>query len=439
MAIAQRRTPYQSGLGLFAKAKELKKRIVFTFLALCVFRLGTFIPLPGIDPTHFSKVFSEQSAGVLGLFNTFSGGAIERMAVFTLNIMPYISASIIIQLMSTMLPSLMLLKKEGDSGRRILNQYTRYLTVLIAVFQSFGIAFGLQHSGVVYEPGLLFMFSTVITLTGGTLLLMWIGEQITSNGIGNGTSLIIFTGIVTRLPLGVVNLLELSRVGTISSAVMLFVIVFVAVFLYFVVYVERTQRRIKINYPKRQVGNRVFEGQTSFLPLKVNTAGVIPPIFASSLLLLPATLAGLVGASGRLSFLQVILRYITHGGYLYMISYGSLIFFFTYFYTGLVFNPKETAEHLQKHSGFIPGVRPGDKTASYINTILMRITFFGACYLLIVCLAPELFASYTSANLAFGGTSILILVSVSLDFVTQVQSHLMAHQYEGLIKKHRLI
>ncbi|GGG27024.1 protein translocase subunit SecY [Chelatococcus composti] len=421
-----------------AKAEELKKRIWFTLAALVVYRLGTYIPLPGIDPNAVADIFRQAQAGVLGLFNMFAGGAVGRMAIFALNIMPYISASIIVQLLTSVVPSLEALKKEGEQGRKVINQYTRYLTVVLAVFQAYGIAIGLESSGnVVLEPGMFFRISTVITLTGGTMFLMWLGEQITSRGIGNGTSLIIFAGIVAELPSAVVGTLELGRQGAVSTGLILGVLVMAVAVIAFIVFMERAQRRLLINYPKRQVGNRMYEGQTSFLPLKLNTAGVIPPIFASSLLLLPTTVATFTQDQGT-GFLATLSAYIGHGRPLYMVLYVALIIFFAFFYTAIVFNPAETADNLKKHGGFIPGIRPGERTAEYIDTVLTRITVIGAAYLALICLIPEILISYAALPFYFGGTSLLIVVSVTMDTVAQVHGHLLAHQYEGLVKKAKL-
>jgi preprotein translocase subunit SecY len=353
--------------------------------------------------------------------------------------MPYISASIIIQLLTSVMPTLEALKKEGESGRKVLNQYTRYLTVVLALFQSWGIAVGLQSSGnLVLDPGPFFLISTVVTLTGGTLFLMWLGEQITSRGIGNGTSLIIFAGIVANLPLALAGTLELGRQGAISTLLILGVLVMSVVVIYFIVFMERAQRRLLINYPKRQVGNRMYEGQTSFLPLKLNTAGVIPPIFASSLLLLPTTIASFSANSGGTGILATVAAYLGHGRPLYMILYAALIIFFAFFYTAIVFNPQETADNLKKHGGFIPGIRPGERTADFIDQVLTRITVIGAAYLTAICLLPEFLVSYASLPFYFGGTSLLIVVSVTMDTVAQVHGHLLAHQYEGLVKKAKL-
>lgn len=438
MASAAEQLAANLNFGAIAKADELKKRIWFTLGALIVFRLGTYIPIPGIDPEQFARNFQNQAGGVLGMFNMFSGGAVERMAVFALNIMPYISASIIVQLLTSVVPSLEALKKEGESGRKVINQYTRYLTVVLALVQSWGIAFGLQGSNAVITPGPFFILSTVVTLTGGTLFLMWIGEQITSRGIGNGSSLIIFAGIVAHLPASIFGALELTRTGALSPAILLGAAVAAVALIYFIVFMERAQRRLLINYPKRQVGNRMYEGQSSFLPLKLNTSGVIPPIFASSLLLLPTTVASFSANQGSTGVLGTLTAYLGHGRPLYMLAYAGLIIFFTFFYTAIVFNPQETADNLKKQGGFIPGIRPGERTAAFIDKVLTRITVIGAAYLTFVCLVPEIVASYTSAALGFGGTSLLIVVSVTMDTVAQIHGHLMAHQYEGLVKKAKL-
>ncbi|MFG5118327.1 preprotein translocase subunit SecY [Methylorubrum sp. POS3] len=438
MASAAEQLAANLNFGAIAKADELKKRIWFTLGALIVFRLGTYIPIPGIDPEQFARNFQNQAGGVLGMFNMFSGGAVERMAVFALNIMPYISASIIVQLLTSVVPSLEALKKEGESGRKVINQYTRYLTVVLALVQSWGIAFGLQGSNAVINPGPFFILSTVVTLTGGTLFLMWIGEQITARGIGNGSSLIIFAGIVAHLPASIFGALELTRTGALSPAILLGAGFAAVGLVYFIVFMERAQRRLLINYPKRQVGNRMYEGQTSFLPLKLNTSGVIPPIFASSLLLLPTTIASFSANQGSTGILGTLTAYLGHGRPLYMVAYAAMIIFFTFFYTAVVFNPQETADNLKKQGGFLPGIRPGERTAAFIDKVLTRITVIGAAYLTFVCLVPEIVASYTSAALGFGGTSLLIVVSVTMDTVAQIHGHLMAHQYEGIVKKAKL-
>jgi preprotein translocase subunit SecY len=421
-----------------AKADELKKRIWFTLGALLVYRFGTYIPLPGIDPTAWEQIFRTQAGGILGMFNMFAGGGIHRMAIFALNIMPYISASIIIQLMTTVSPTLEQLKKEGEQGRKVINQYTRYLTVVLAAFQSYGIAIGLEGAGsVVSDPGMFFRISTAITLTGGTMFLMWLGEQITARGIGNGISLIIMAGIVAELPSAIAGMLELGRQGALSTALILVIIVMAVVVIAFIVFMERAQRRLLIQYPKRQVGNRMFEGQSSHLPLKLNTSGVIPPIFASSLLLLPTTIAQFNAGQGP-EWWQTIVTQLGHGRPLFLVFYIGLIIFFAFFYTAIVFNPTETADNLKKHGGFIPGIRPGERTAEYIDHVLTRITVVGAGYLSIVCLIPEILISYASVPFYFGGTSLLIVVSVTMDTVAQIQGYLLAHQYEGLIKRSKL-
>jgi preprotein translocase subunit SecY len=368
----------------------------------------------------------------------FSGGGIHRMAIFALNIMPYISASIIVQLMTTVSPTLENLKKEGEQGRKVMNQYTRYLTVILAAFQAYGIAIGLEGAGsAVADPGYFFRISTVLTLTGGTMFLMWLGEQITSRGIGNGISLIILSGIVAELPAAIANTFELGRQGALSTGLILGVLLMSVVVIGFIVFMERAQRRLLIQYPKRQVGNRMFEGQSSHLPLKLNTSGVIPPIFASSLLLLPTTVANFNAGRGG-EWLTWITTHFAHGQPLFLLFYVGLIVFFAFFYTAIVFNPTETADNLKKHGGFVPGIRPGERTAEYIDYVLSRITVIGAAYLAIVCVLPEILISYAAVPFYFGGTSLLIVVSVTMDTVAQIQGYLLAHQYEGLIKKSKL-
>ncbi|HYW60866.1 MAG TPA: preprotein translocase subunit SecY [Xanthobacteraceae bacterium] len=422
-----------------AKADELKKRIWFTLGALLVYRLGTYIPLPGIDPAAWEQIFQTQSGGILGMFNMFAGGGIHRMAIFALNIMPYISASIIVQLMTTVSPTLEQLKKEGEQGRKVINQYTRYGTVFLAAIQAYGIAIGLEGAqNVVAEPGIFFRLSTVITLTGGTVFLMWLGEQVTSRGIGNGISLIILSGIVAQLPTAIAGTLEMSRQGALSAPVLLLVAVMAVAVIAFIVFMERAQRRLLIQYPKRQVGNRMFEGQSSHLPLKLNTSGVIPPIFASSLLLLPTTVASFNQQGHLPDWVNTIVGLLSHGRPLFLLLYVLGIVFFAFFYTAIVFNPTETADNLKKHGGFIPGIRPGERTAEYIDYVLSRITVIGAAYLAAVCLFPEMLISYAAVPFYFGGTSLLIVVSVTMDTVAQVQGYLLAHQYEGLIKRSKL-
>jgi preprotein translocase subunit SecY len=438
MASAAEQLAANLNFSALAKAEELKKRIWFTLGALLVYRFGTYIPLPGIDPGAWDQIFRQNAGGILGMFNMFSGGGINRMAIFALNIMPYISASIIIQLMTTVSPTLEQLKKEGEAGRKIINQYTRYLTLGLAALQAFGIAIGLEGAGnVVSDPGWFFRISTVITLTGGTMFLMWLGEQITSRGIGNGISLIIMAGIVAELPGALVNALQLSREGALSTTLILVVAVMALFVTAFIVFMERAQRRLLIQYPKRQVGNRMFEGQSSHLPLKLNTSGVIPPIFASSLLLLPTTVANFNAGAGP-EWFQTLVTQLGHGRPLFLFLYIAMIVFFAFFYTAIVFNPTETADNLKKHGGFIPGIRPGERTAEYIDYVLTRITCIGAIYLSLVCLLPEIILSYAPGMFYFGGTSLLIVVSVTMDTVAQVQGYLLAHQYEGLIKRSKL-
>jgi preprotein translocase subunit SecY len=443
MASAAEQLAANLNLGVLSKATELKKRLWFTLGALIVFRIGTYVPVPGVDAAVMGEILRQHGGGILGMFDMFTGGALGRMTVFALNIMPYISASIIIQLMSAAVPSLEALKKEGESGRKKLNQYTRYLTVVIALFQAWGIAVGLEGmrgslGPAVHDPGMFFRISCVITLTGGTLFLMWLGEQVTARGIGNGTSLIIFTGIVANLPHALATLLELGRTGALSTVFIIAFILIALAVIALVVFVERAQRRIPVQYPKRQVGNRMFGGEATHLPLKINTSGVIPPIFASSLLLLPATVAGFSAGSDSDSILSRVANALAHGQPLYMALYMALIIFFAFFYTAVVFNPVETADNLKKYGGFIPGIRPGQNTADYFDRVLTRLTAVGAIYLCVVCLLPEILISNYGVPFYFGGTSLLIIVSVTMDTVAQVQSHLFAHQYEGLIKKARL-
>lgn len=439
MASAAEQLAANLNFSSFSKATELKKRIWFTLGALIVYRLGTYIPLPGINPEAFAQAFEQQSQGVLGLFNMFSGGAVERLAIFALGIMPYISASIIIQLMTSVVPTLEQLKKDGEQGRKVINQYTRYGTVILATLQAYGIAAGLSGSGnIVNDPGWFFTMSAVITLVGGTMFLMWLGEQITARGIGNGISLIIFSGIVAALPTAIAQLLEAARTGAITTIILLVVLVSALVLIAVVVFIERAQRKLLIQYPKRQVGNKMFQGDSSHLPLKLNTAGVIPPIFASSLLLLPVTVANFAASSDVPGWLGLIIASLGRGQPLYLFIYASLILFFAFFYTAIVFSPKDTADNLKKHGGFIPGIRPGERTASYIDYVLTRITVAGALYLVFVCLIPEMFMSNMGISVFLGGTSLLIMVSVTMDTVSQVQGHLFAQQYEGLVKKSKL-
>ncbi len=442
MASAAEQLAASLNFGAFNKATELKKRLWFTLGALIVYRLGTYIPIPGIDPGILAELFRQQQGGILGMFDMFSGGALGRMTVFALNIMPYISASIIIQLMTAVSPTLEALKKEGESGRKKMNQYTRYLTVVLALFQAFGISVGLEGmrgsaGAAVLDPGIFFRLTTVITLTGGTMFLMWLGEQITARGVGNGISLIIFAGIVANLPHALAATFELGRTGAISTVIILILLIGAVAVVTGIVFIERAQRRIIVQYPKRQVGNKMFGGEASHLPLKINTSGVIPPIFASSLLLLPLTFANFTSGSGP-EWLQWITQQLAHGQPAYMISYVLLIVFFAFFYTAVVFNPVETADNLKKYGGFIPGIRPGKNTADYLDYVLTRLTVIGAIYLAVICLIPEWLISYWSVPFYFGGTSLLIVVSVTMDTVAQIHSHLLAHQYEGLIKKAKL-
>jgi preprotein translocase subunit SecY len=438
MASAAEQLAANFNFGNFGKAKELRQRILFTLALLVVCRLGTFIPMPGIDPGALNQFIGSQHGGLLDVFNVLAGGAITRMAIFALGIMPYISASIIIQLMTTVFPELEQLKKEGEAGRKTINQYTRYGTVGLAALQAFGIAVGLQHAGnnVVINPGIFFEFTTVVTLTGGTMLLMWLGEQITARGVGNGISLIIMVGIVARFPTYITQLFESASKGAISPLALIAIVVGAIALVLFIVFMERAQRRLLVQYPKRQVGQKMFGGESSHLPLKLNVSGVIPPIFASSLLLLPTTAVGFFG--GNVSgWMQTVVTYLGPGQPLYLFLYGAMTIFFAFFYTSIIFNPEETAENLKKYGGFIPGIRPGKKTADYIDYVLTRITVVGALYLAFVCLIPEVMRG-GAMSLPMGGTSILIMVSVTMDTVAQIQSHLIAQQYEGLIKKAKL-
>ena len=426
----------------FGKATELKKRLWFALGCLIVYRFTTYIPLPGIDPVVMAQIFEQNAGGIMGMFNMFAGGALGRMTIFALNIMPYISASIIMQLMTTVMPQLEALKKEGEAGRKRINQYTRYLTVVITAAQAYGLAVGLEGmqssvGSAVIEPGLFFRFVTVITLVGGTLFLMWLGEQITARGVGNGISLIIFAGIVAGLPQALAGTLELGRTGALSAGVIIALLVMAVGVIFFIVFMERAQRRIIVQYPKRQQGNRMTAGESSHLPLKINTAGVIPPIFASSLLLMPITAIGFMAGSGP-EWLTTVAAYLGRGQPLYLAIYLSLIVFFAFFYTAVVFNPSDTADNLKKYGGFIPGIRPGKNTAEYLDKVLTRLTVVGAAYLAFVCLLPEILISQFAVPFYFGGTSLLIVVTVTMDTVAQVQSHLLAHQYEGLIKKSKL-
>nr|WP_237688144.1 preprotein translocase subunit SecY [Sneathiella sedimenti] len=429
--------------GAFSKATELKKRLWFTLFALIVYRIGTYIPIPGVDPTILADVFAQNSGGILGMFDVFAGGALGRMTIFALNIMPYISASIIMQLMTSISPQMAQLKKEGEAGRKKINQYTRYGTVLLAALQGYGIAAGIEGltlsngQSAVIDPGMHFRMITVVTLVSGTVFLMWLGEQITARGVGNGISLIIFAGIVAELPSALVGTLELGRTGALSTFVILLLLVMAVAVIAFIVFMERAQRRILIQYPKRQRGNKTYGGQNSHLPLKLNTAGVIPPIFASSLLLMPTTVASFSAGSGP-DWLNSLTAMLGHGQPIYLMLYIAGIVFFCFFYTAVVFNPDDTADNLKKHGGFVPGIRPGKRTSEYLDYVLTRLTVVGAAYLSLVCILPEILVSQWAVPFYFGGTSLLIVVSVTMDTVAQIQSHLVAHQYEGLIKKSKL-
>jgi preprotein translocase subunit SecY len=421
------------------KAPELKKRLLFTLGALLIYRLGTYLPLPGIDPVALAEFFKGQSGGIIGLLDMFAGGAVSRMSIFALNIMPYISASIIVQLLTSVSPKLEALKKEGESGRKKLNQYTRMGTVLLAAVQAFGVAQGLvNQANLVTTSPLLFTVSTVVTLTAGTVFLMWLGEQITARGVGNGTSLIIFSGIVAQLPFALGATFEDVRTGELEAYWVIGLLIMAVAVITFIVFMERAQRRLTVQFPKRQVGMRVTSGEMSHLPLKINTAGVIPPIFASSLLLLPLTFVNFSGSGGGADWVQWLARNLGHGTPIYLVLYVAMIVFFAFFYTAVVFNPVDTADNLKKNGGFIPGYRPGKSTAEYLDYVLTRLTVIGSAYLGFVCLLPELLIAWKDFSFYFGGTSLLIVVSVTMDTVAQIHSHLLAHQYEGLIKKAKL-
>ncbi len=440
MASAAEQLARNLSFSTFSKAKALQQRIWFTLGALLVYRLGTFIPVPGIDPDAFRATFEQSQQGIIGMFNMFAGGAVERMAIFALNLIPYITASIVVQVVSTASPRLEALKKEGgEAGRRKINQYTRYLAVVFCAVQAYGIAVGLEGSqGVVLNPGWFFRISTVITLVGGTMFLMWLGEQITARGVGNGISLIIFAGIVANLPATVAQTLELARTGAIPAFAGLGMLVLALVVIAVIVFFERAQRRLLIQYPKRQVGNKLFQGDTSHLPLKLNTSGVIPVIFGSSLLLLPATIASFAAQGNAPAWLTTVTALLGRGQPLYLALFAFFIIFFAFFYTAIVFNPSDTADNLKRSGGFIPGIRPGERTAQHIDYVLTRITVVGAIYLTVVALIPEVLFSQLAVSQFIGGTSLLIMVTVTLDTITQIQSHLVAQQYEGLLKKSRL-
>ncbi len=440
MASAAEQLAANMNFSSFAKAKELQQRILFTIGILILYRVGTYVPIPGIDPGRYAAMFDQNSQGILSMFNVLGGGAVERMAIFALNVMPYISASIIMQLMSATIPTLEKLKKEGgEAGRKQINQYTRYLTVVLATGQALAIAVGMNSidpntgNALAVNPGIFFLVSTVTTLVGGTMLLLWLGEQITARGIGNGVSLIIFAGIVAAVPSLIGGAFAAAESGTLSGTVFLGSVALVLAGLTLVVFVERSQRRLLVQYPKRQQGNRMMGGESSFLPLKLNTAGVIPTIFASSLLFMPQTLASF-NTQTTGGVLGTLIAYMQVGSLPFLIVYAAMIIFFCFFYTSVVFNPEDTADNLRKYGGFLPGIRPGKRTAEYLDYVLSRLTLIGALYLTLICVVPMVL----SPNTALGGTSILIIVSVTMDTISQVQSHLLAHQYEGLIKKSKL-
>ena len=436
--MATSRANMAAQLGGSGQLTELRQRLGFVVMALIVYRIGTFIPTPGIDPAAMAQFFEQQSSTILGMFNMFSGGALERLSIFALGIMPYISASIIMQLMSAVIPSLKELKKEGEAGRRKITQYTRYGTVFLATFQAIGVGIALQNQGVAINPGPSFVFTAAISLVTGTMFLMWLGEQITERGIGNGISLIIFAGIVAGLPAAVGGTLELARTGELSSALVLLLFAMAIIVTAVVVFIERGQRRITVNYAKRQQGRKMYAAQSSHLPLKLNMSGVIPPIFASSIILFPATLGQWAGNVEGLGWLQDISATLAPGQPLYVTFYALAIVFFCFFYTAIVFDSRETADNLKRSGAFIPGIRPGEQTARYIDGVLTRLTAVGAIYITLVCLLPEFLILKWSVPFYFGGTSLLIIVVVIMDFISQVQSHLMSHQYEGLMKKANL-
>lgn len=440
MASAAEQLAASMNLGAFSKATDLKKRIWFTLGALIIFRLGTYIPLPGVDGAVMAHLMSQNGNGLLGMFNMFTGGALGRMTIFALNILPYISASIIIQLMTSTIPALEALKKEGDSGRLKITQYTRYLTVVIATAQAYGIAMSLERvhgsmGAAVIDPGPFFVFTAVITLVGGSIFVMWLGEQITSRGVGNGSSLIIFIGIVANMPIAVANILELGSTGALSTFLIICIFIVALAIFAFIVFMERAQRRILVQHPKRQMGQKILGGESNYMPLKVNASGVMPPIFASSLLVIPATLVGF--SAGGPVWLQGLSRMLSRGQPLYMLIFAGLIIAFSFVWAAIAFNPQDTAENLKKNGAFIPGIRPGSNTAKYFDMVLSRLTVIGAGYLVIVCLLPDFAMSHYALPFYFGGTSLLIIVSVTMDTMTQIQSYLLAHQYQGLLRKSR--
>ena len=431
-------TTAQSSAGQAKAGKfgDLKKRLIFLLLALVVYRVGAHIPVPGIDPDQLAQLFKEQSGGILGMFNMFSGGALSRFTVFALGIMPYISASIIMQLLTVIVPQFEAMKKEGEGGRRQITKYTRWFTVGLATFQAFGIAVALESQpGLVIDPGLAFRFTTAVTLVTGTMFLMWLGEQITERGLGNGISILIFAGIAAGLPSAIGSMGELVRTGALHAAAALFIVLLAGAVTAAVVFVERGQRKITVNYAKRQVGNRIYGGQSSHLPLKLNMAGVIPPIFASSIILFPATLTQWFSSGESMSWLKDIAGMLSPGQPVYILLYAGAIVFFCFFYTALVFNSRETADNLKKSGAFVPGIRPGEQTARYVDKILMRLTLAGAVYITLVCLLPEFLVLKWNVPFYFGGTSLLIIVVVTMDFMSQVQAYVMSNQYDGLLKK----
>jgi preprotein translocase subunit SecY len=427
-----------AALGEASRFADLRARLAFLAGALIVYRIGTFIPVPGIDPIALEQMFQQQSGTILSMFNMFSGGALQRLSIFALGIMPYISASIIMQMAGVVVPTLAQLKKEGEAGRRKITQYTRYGTVLLSAFQSVGAAVALQNQGVVLAPGPSFVFTAAITLVTGTMFLMWLGEQITERGIGNGISMIILSSIIAGLPSAIGGTLELVNTGELSAAIAIILFILVVAVTYGVVFIERGQRRITVNYAKRQQGRKMYAGQTTHLPFKLNMAGVIPPIFASSLILFPATIASWFGTSEGMGWLQTLAARLSPGQPIYILMYASLIMFFCFFYTALVFNSRETADNLKKSGAFVPGIRPGIHTAEYIDKVLTRLTFWGGLYITLVCLLPEFMILYWQVPFYFGGTSLLIIVVVTMDFMAQLQAHMMSHQYEGMLKKANL-
>lgn len=430
-------------LSSLSKAKDLKKKIIFTLLALIVFRLGSFVPVPGVDAGILADIFKQNQGGILGMFDMFSGGSLKRMTIFALGVMPYISASIVFQLLTAIYPPFMALKKEGAVGMNKINQYTRYATIVLAMLQGWGLAVGMEAmtgpmGSAVIIPGFFFRFSTMLTLVGGTVFLMWLGEQITARGIGNGISLIIFSGIVAAMPSAIAGFFEMGRTGAISTLVMMFVMALAAGLVFFIVFMERAHRRVLVQYPRRQVGNKMFGGDASHIPLKINTAGVIPPIFASSLLLMPLTIIGFLGGANGPAWLADVSAMFSRGSVVYMATFALLVLFFTFFYATVVFNPDETADNLKQYGGFVPGIRPGKNTADFLHFILNRLAVIGSAYLIFICLLPEVLISKFNVSFYLGGTSLLIVISVMMDTIGQIHSHLLSHQYEGLLKKTRI-